>query len=65
MRCVAASIYNSFGEAIAGISISGPSVRMTNHTVEQLGPKVKRAADQITNIIGGHLPKKVYHGYNR
>jgi len=53
MRCVASSIYNSFGEAIAGISVSGPSVRFPNHVISELGPKVKRAADEVTSAIGG------------
>jgi len=57
MRCVAASIYNAFGEAIAGISVSGPSVRMTDQTITKLGPEVKRAADEVTQIIGGHPPQ--------
>ncbi|MEO1282999.1 MAG: HTH-type transcriptional regulator BhcR, partial [Pseudomonadota bacterium] len=29
MRCLASAIYNTFGEAIAGVSISGPTVRLT------------------------------------
>jgi len=53
MRCVASSIYNTFGEAIAGISVSGPTVRFPNHVISELGPKVKRAADDVTNAIGG------------
>ncbi|NJM33816.1 MAG: helix-turn-helix domain-containing protein [Rhodomicrobium sp.] len=54
MRCVAAPIYNEFGEAIAGVSISGPTVRITADRVPELGPLVKRAAEEITNSIGGH-----------
>ncbi|MGH1484834.1 MAG: HTH-type transcriptional regulator BhcR [Cellvibrionaceae bacterium] len=57
MRCVAASIYNTFGEAVAGISISGPTVRMSDQAVAELGPKVKRAADEVTHIIGGQKPQ--------
>jgi len=53
MRCVASSVYNSFGEAIAGISVSGPTVRFPNHVISELGPKVKRAADEVTSAIGG------------
>src|SRR3546814_9206674 len=29
MRCVAATIHNEHGEVIAGVSVSGPSVRVT------------------------------------
>ncbi len=56
MRCVAASIYNSRGEAIAGVSISGPTVRLPDEDVDELGPRVRRAADQITHMIGGKIP---------
>lgn len=54
MRCVAAPIYNTFGEAVAGISISGPTVRLSDQKVNELGPKVKQAADAVTLLIGGH-----------
>jgi len=53
MCCVASNIYNSFGEAIAGISVSGPTVRFPNHVISELGPKVKRAAEEVTSAIGG------------
>jgi IclR family acetate operon transcriptional repressor len=56
MRCVAAAIYNSFGEMIAGVSVSGPVARFGDDTIPEIGPKVKRAADEITRIIGGRLP---------
>ena len=56
MRCVAANIYNNFGEAIAGISVSGPSVRFPDQVIAELGPKVKRAADEVTRSIGGKIP---------
>ncbi len=56
MRCVAAPIYNAFGEAVAGISISGPTVRFPDQAVAELGPKVRRAAGEVTNRIGGKAP---------
>ncbi|MFT5656992.1 MAG: IclR family acetate operon transcriptional repressor [Gammaproteobacteria bacterium] len=55
MRCIAAAIYNSFGEAIAGISVSGPSVRFPDHLISEIGPKVKQAADQVTLVMGGKI----------
>ena len=58
MRCVASTIYNTFGEAVAGISVSGPTVRFPNHVISELGPKVKQAADEVTNAIGGKLPRR-------
>lgn len=56
MRCVAAAIYNEHGEAFAGLSISGPTVRMTDERLGELGPKVRRAAQDITSSIGGRAP---------
>ncbi len=53
MRCVAAPIFNSFGEAIAGISVSGPTVRFPDISIAEIGPRVRRAADEITRIMGG------------
>ena len=58
MCCVASNIYNSFGEAIAGISVSGPTVRFPQHVISELGPKVKRAADEVTQAIGGKVTRK-------
>lgn len=53
MRCVAAPIFNPFGEAIAGISVSGPTVRFPDRTVAELGAQVRRAAGEVTERIGG------------
>ena len=38
MRCVAAAIFNEFGEPIGGISISGPTVRVTPERLAAIGP---------------------------
>lgn len=56
MRCVAAPIFNEHGEPIAAVSTSGPSVRITLRKLDEFGPIVRRAADEITASIGGHLP---------
>lgn len=56
MRCVAAPIYNEHGEACAGISVSGPTVRFSDERLGELGPKVKRTAAAITKSIGGRGP---------
>ena len=56
MRCVAAAIFNEFGEPIGGISISGPTVRVTPERIAALGPEVRTAAASITRMIGGAAP---------
>lgn len=53
MRCIAAPIFNEFREAIAGVSISGPSVRMGSDRGVDYGATVRAAADRITRAIGG------------
>ncbi|MEM7446014.1 MAG: HTH-type transcriptional regulator BhcR [Pseudomonadota bacterium] len=56
MRCLAAPIFDEYGEAVAGLSISGPTVRLTDRALAQVGPDVKRSADAITVSIGGIVP---------
>ena len=56
MRCIAAPIFNEFREAIAGVSISGPMVRMARAGGDALGARVRAAADRITRAIGGTVP---------
>ncbi|MBW8880581.1 MAG: IclR family transcriptional regulator [Asticcacaulis sp.] len=53
MRCVAAPVFNEFGEARAGISLSGPAMRLTDARLEDLGAQVKAAAEAISERIGG------------
>ena len=59
MRCAAAAIYNEFGEAIAGVSVSGPTIRITEEKIDEFGPMVKTCAMKITQAIGGCLPDRV------
>ncbi|MFK7893303.1 MAG: IclR family transcriptional regulator [Granulosicoccus sp.] len=55
MRCIAAAIHNARGEAIAGVSISGPTARFTDRNLALLGSRVRQAAVQITRTIGGEV----------
>ncbi|WP_421870588.1 IclR family transcriptional regulator [Pararhizobium sp.] len=61
MRCLAAPIFNEYGEAIAGISISGPAVRLPDGTLAALGPVVKAAADGVTQAMGGRREDSQKH----
>jgi len=58
MRCIAAPIHNFHGEAIAGISISGPAARLPDEMISELGPKVRRAATEVTRLLGGQLSQQ-------
>jgi DNA-binding IclR family transcriptional regulator len=53
IRCVAAPIKNHGGEVIAGISISGPAVRITKERINrQLKRQVMETATEITKKLG-------------
>ncbi len=53
MRCVAAAIFNEFGEPLGGVSVSGPTARVTPERLAEFGPLVRDAAAEITVMIGG------------
>lgn len=57
MRCIAAPIFNEHREAVAGVSISGPTSRVERGRSAEIGALVRTAADRITRAIGG-LPRK-------
>jgi len=44
MRCVAAPVFNYYGEVIAGISISGPSIRLSLDRIEDISALVMKKA---------------------
>ncbi len=56
MRCIAAPIFDVNQEAIAGISVSGPSSRVTQGKIEALSRPVMEAAQELTLAIGGEPP---------
>lgn len=58
LRCVAAPIFNEYGEAIAGISLSGPAARITEDRVSQLGQLVCQVAGDISLAFGGGVEPK-------
>ena len=53
LRCVAAPIFNEFGEAVAAISVSGPSARIPHDRLTSLGKTVANAATEATRDFGG------------
>ncbi|MEP2530892.1 HTH-type transcriptional regulator BhcR [Shimia sp.] len=52
MRCIAAPIYNLFGEAVAGISISGPTHRLDTARIQTIGALVRDAAHDLSRALG-------------
>jgi len=59
MRCIAAPVFDIHGDAIAGISVSGPTSRVSEDHILALSQAVVAAASELTAAIGGdvrHLP---------
>ncbi|WP_410216656.1 HTH-type transcriptional regulator BhcR [Paracoccus sp. (in: a-proteobacteria)] len=54
MRCIAAPVFDLTGEAIAGVSVSGPTHRIGSEHVKTLGAMVAAAAASLTEAMGGH-----------
>jgi IclR family transcriptional regulator, acetate operon repressor len=57
MRCIAAPVFNQLGEAVAGVSLSGPAFRVTPERDAEYGTLVRGAAEEITAAIGGSAPR--------
>ena len=55
MRCIAAPVFDATGEAVAGLSVSGPVSRVTPQTVAALGTAVAEAASRLSAALG-HSP---------
>jgi len=55
-RCVAAPIYDEHAEALGAISIAGPSARLPDERIKQLGPLVAHTAENISRRLGGRWP---------
>ena len=56
MRCIAAPVFDVHGEAVAGISVSGPSIRMADSQTGPLAEAVMQAASDLTHALGGAVP---------
>ena len=52
IRCVAAPIRNYEGKVVASISISGPSIRITEKKIPQFALMVKETAETISKRLG-------------
>lgn len=52
LRCVAAPLRDHTGAAIAALSVSGPTVRMTLSRLEEIAPAVVAAAAEISRQLG-------------
>ena len=55
-RCVGAAIYDEHAEPLGAISIAGPSTRLADERIRQLGPIVAHIAEELTRHLGGKWP---------
>lgn len=53
MRCIAAPVFDMNREAVAGISVSGPTSRVEPASIDRLSGAVIAAAKELTEAIGG------------
>lgn len=53
MRCIAAPVFDVAGEAVAGISVSGPVSRVSTEDIGRLSLCVVEAAQALSLAIGG------------
>ena len=56
MSCIGGAIFDESGQPIAGVSISGPSIRFDEARAAEFGAAVVHAASEITRLIGGYAP---------
>jgi IclR family acetate operon transcriptional repressor len=56
LRCVAAPVFDEHGQAVAAMSISGPSARIPQARLAELGGAVAQAAQEATREYGGQAP---------
>jgi IclR family acetate operon transcriptional repressor len=57
VRCVASPIFGSDGTVVAALSLTGPVQQVTEEKVGRIVDKVKAAAKELTQSLGGDWPK--------
>jgi IclR family transcriptional regulator, acetate operon repressor len=55
MRCIAAPVFDNYGEAVAGLSVSGPTSRVSQDKIGALSVAVMAAANALTSALGGDV----------
>jgi IclR family KDG regulon transcriptional repressor len=52
VRCIAAPIWDSYGKALASLSVSGPSIRITKAKIPELAELIMRTTREISQELG-------------
>ncbi|HXS11680.1 MAG TPA: IclR family transcriptional regulator [Acidobacteriaceae bacterium] len=60
-RCVGAPVLDSSGQVAAGVSVSGPTIRMARARTTQIAEAVKSAALEISSHLGYNRNDSVRH----
>ena len=60
MRCIAAPVFDAYGEPLAGISVSGPSSRIEPDEIPEIGALVVAAAERLTTALGGRAGRDLW-----
>ncbi|WP_242613886.1 IclR family transcriptional regulator [Actinomadura roseirufa] len=58
VRCVAAPIFDHNDRAVAALSVSGLTSRMTPARVREVGPLVERTGLEISRVLGSANPRR-------
>ena len=56
LRCVASVIFDEHAQPLAGLSVSGPTARITDQRIPALGQAILSIAGEITAELGGRRP---------
>lgn len=54
-RCIGAPIFDHTGECVGAISVSGPTIRMTDDRIVQIAQAVQHAANVVSERLGYRL----------
>lgn len=65
LRCVAAPIFDHTATALYALSVSGPSLRMTDEKIRAIGDKLLPVCQQISRQIGAPENKLAAYCYSR
>ena len=58
LTALAAPVFGADGTCLAALSISGPTLRLTRHRLEQLAPAVMREASRLSTRLGHQDTKR-------
>ena len=56
LRCVASPLFDHSANVIGALSVSGPSVRISETMMQQIGRQTHRTASELTKALGGVWP---------